>query len=736
MASSDKSIDYQVNANADGFVGEMQRVGQAAKQTHAQVASSFEAMTGSIKTVMTALGALTAILAGGAAFKSAINSTTQWTGEVSKLAKTMGITTEQASDLNVALRLTGQSADSFTEAGMKLLQQVKKSGDAVEAMGLRTKDADGHLRPMMDLMGDGAKLLLEYKEGVDRDAAAMYLFGKGASDAMAIMKLNEQVMTRARQLADDYGLKIGKDNVAAAKAFKQEQAAVGLLMDSLQLKIGTALMPVLTQLAGWFNNIGPTVVGVFASALKTVISLGEAAVAAFRSLVIVAAAIFSGDIFKTGGFDRMKAAINEVMDEADARVKKLWADMPAPAALPGNEPKGGNRRFVAPKEEKEEKEDKSRVSEWDLVLQQQKAVFEAESGMRELGKEAEIKYWQEVLQAQQVTSTERIQIERKIVDARLALIKEQRTRETALAQEAITEEQRVKLDGLELERKEAEHRQQLGQISKEQLLMQEKKFEDRKLEIQQEALQARLALLAKDPTTNAVAMQQLQDQILDLQRATYARKRELDMQAETVTESVWKQAFNSIQSGFASTIRGLVSGTMTITQAFRNMLKSVLDAVVNFLIQYVAKQIWASATTTATKATEATAVVGSNAAEAASGAAASASSIPFAGWALAAVAFAAVMAMVLGARSQIKSAAGGFDIPRGLAPMTQLHPEEMVLPAEHANTIRRMAGGAGGQGSGGSLEVSIKGAPAGDFFMVHKKDLVAALKSAHRDFQV
>jgi len=49
------------------------------------------------------------------------------------------------------------------------------------------------------------------------------------------------------------------------------------------------------------------------------------------------------------------------------------------------------------------------------------------------------------------------------------------------------------------------------------------------------------------------------------------------------------------------------------------------------------------------------------------------------------------------------SASGGFDIPAGLNPVTQLHAREMVLPAQHADVIRSLAdsqGGAGGMGGG------------------------------------
>jgi hypothetical protein len=56
---------------------------------------------------------------------------------------------------------------------------------------------------------------------------------------------------------------------------------------------------------------------------------------------------------------------------------------------------------------------------------------------------------------------------------------------------------------------------------------------------------------------------------------------------------------------------------------------------------------------------------------------------PIAGAAAAAAAFAGVMAFEA-------SAAGGYDIPAGVNPVTQLHAQEMVLPARLANPMREM----------------------------------------------
>lgn len=47
---------------------------------------------------------------------------------------------------------------------------------------------------------------------------------------------------------------------------------------------------------------------------------------------------------------------------------------------------------------------------------------------------------------------------------------------------------------------------------------------------------------------------------------------------------------------------------------------------------------------------------------------------------------------VLGFAGKIMSAEGGFDIPAGVNPLTQLHAREMVLPASLADQVRAMSG--------------------------------------------
>lgn len=92
--------------------------------------------------------------------------------------------------------------------------------------------------------------------------------------------------------------------------------------------------------------------------------------------------------------------------------------------------------------------------------------------------------------------------------------------------------------------------------------------------------------------------------------------------------------------------------------------------------------------------------------------------IPYIGPILAVGAGAAAFGLVAGLAGKIKSARGGYDIPSGVNPVTQLHEDEMVLPSQHANTIREMgkamrsgasfgaAAAAEGGGAGPSIHIS------------------------------
>lgn len=126
-----------------------------------------------------------------------------------------------------------------------------------------------------------------------------------------------------------------------------------------------------------------------------------------------------------------------------------------------------------------------------------------------------------------------------------------------------------------------------------------------------------------------------------------------------------------------------------------------------------------AATSVAASATAATAQVTANAAVAASGAFASTVVIPFIGPVAAPVAAALALATVLGFGALIKSAAGGYGQVPADGTITELHKDEMVLPAWIASPLRNSIRGVGPKGGNvlstmSSTTVSASGGNAGN----------------------
>lgn len=338
-------------------------------------------------------------------------------------------------------------------------------------------------------------------------------------------------------------------------------------------------------------------------------------------------------------------------------------------------------------------------------------------------------------------------------------------RRVQIAREATNQIQQIKDSALETERNRAlamvdadediaRLSLDIGAITKEQLLAQEMQFEQRRNEIKMQALNDRLTLA--DPESDPVKYAQLKAQIEALEILHQQKMRQISVQQASAAAQPGANLFRGMEDAYERALTGMLTRTMTFRQALNSVYKQIFTTFLQEMVtkplaqmmvrfvretilhklmgqSQVQSQVAASTQTMTTKATEATAVVGSNAAEAASGAAASQASIPYVGWALAGAAFAATLAMVMGAKSSIKSASGGYDVPAGVNPVTQIHAEEMVLPAHLANPMREMLAGGGG---GGGININISaldGHSVKRVLVDNKHAVAAAIRAASRD---
>lgn len=337
-------------------------------------------------------------------------------------------------------------------------------------------------------------------------------------------------------------------------------------------------------------------------------------------------------------------------------------------------------------------------------------------------------------------------------------------RKTADQQRAIENEMRelavnINLAGIESENQQSQLMLSMGLITREQLLVQESEYQTRMFEIKRAALAEQMTLLSMNPDMDPVAREQLNRQIQELEIQHRQRMGEIARQAQLENAAPTLAVFRTMESGLDNAMVQMLTRQQGLAQGLSAIYKSVGMAFVQemvtkpmaewaagwvrklamnmgFLGMENAQKAGATAIgvgiTTGAAGTE----IGANAAVAGSGAAASLASIPFIGPILALAAMATVFAAVSGMSKNVKSAANGFDIPKGMNPMVQTHEEEMILPSKYANGLREIINGGQTGSREGDIYLNVNaldGASVKKFLMGNKGAVADALKSAYRN---
>jgi hypothetical protein len=306
---------------------------------------------------------------------------------------------------------------------------------------------------------------------------------------------------------------------------------------------------------------------------------------------------------------------------------------------------------------------------------------------------------------------------------------------------------------LDLERIRIEESVALGEINNVQKLQKLAELKEQEFQLELQAAEDRAALLEND----VVAYQQAMDKILEIKRKHELDKAGIEKEIKVANKKQFDDMFAPFEKAFEKTINGMIAGTTTFKKGMKNLVQSVLlefsNMGVKILVQWVANQVRMTAATAAGTASR-TAIEQAGAAqgmaisgatsfkgimnsayEAMAGAYKAIVGIPYIGPILAPVAAATAFTAVAGFAGSVASARGGYDIPAGVNPMTQLHEREMVLPQKQADAVRNMADG----NMGGGMTVNISAVDAAGvkkLFMTHGALMADSLKAQARNFKV
>ncbi len=763
MANEQNKTGFVVEGDVTPFQAAMRRLADSARDGESGVGASLAKLVSPIGLVQTALAGLATVLSAGF-LKDAVKETADMTEEATNLARQFGMTATQAQAYIVALAGKGGEQSDFVAAARGIAKQLKENEEEMNKMGLATRDAAGNLRPLNDLVVDGIATLNGYKEGTDRAMASAVMFGKGVDTASRLFLLNKEAVADAQTTVERYRLEIGANSVAAYEAFDQASDNATFALAGLKKAMGDALMPIVTDFINLFNAVVPaaivvtrvavgTLVAAFYGLVNGVVIVGETINAMvinvaepIRALGVAIYKTMTGDF--RGAADEIRGigtvingAWSTAMDNMTAsstrtatQIKALFSRDTVAAPSPEEAKK---RHTPSPEKAKKEKAEAepSLMKDYETRLNGLKLTYERENTMREFNKDQELAYWQSLLGQQDLYAKDRATIALKVSKLEVQILRDN-ARDSRDIQAIRAEDAAATTAALiqELQARNQADRD-LGIISQAEYLEREKAFNAQRLQAEMDFLTLKIGLAQLDPDKNVVLLEQLEMQKLEIKRRYNALANEL------AREQIAEQAkpMLSLMDSIAQSLNTMTTALLSNWRNLGRSLLGVLQGIGQSIIQEtILKPLAAKATAWLKEKAITMASIGANAAEAGSGAAASQASIPYIGPILAIAAMAAVFAAVAGMAGRVPSAAGGFDIPSGLNPLTQLHEEEMVLPADLANPLRQMArgSGAGASGGGGSAADSavIRGMPPGEWLMVHRGDLVKALGSAQRDF--
>lgn len=421
--------------------------------------------------------------------------------------------------------------------------------------------------------------------------------------------------------------------------------------------------------------------------------------------------------------------LNEILaDEAKVAGEVASADEVRKKALDDF-----NAKLGGGKKEKDQK-DKSIMPQLEAELAQQKAKALEENALRDYSKQQELAFWQQKKDLVAGTANDQLAIARKVAGLTVEIARQSAADQKALNAQDISAFEAYQLAKVEERKKTAEAEVASGKITKTQLLEQEQAYENQRLAIQSQAVANRIALAATDPNTSLVEKAKLENDLQQLQMQSAGKQMDIIKQLAEArradakeTENIWDNLGQTMSGLWDKGVQAMMNGTLTWRNAFRavgtEMTRWFATQVVGkqvhdwlfgeaaktgateqgVLIRFAAES-WAALKSVALWAWAAITNIATSAWQAMAGVWAAISSIPYVGPFLAPVMAAAAFAGVIALASNIKSAEGGYDIPAGLNPMTQLHEEEMVLPQKYANVIRGLAGGDGqvSESAGGS----------------------------------
>ncbi len=269
------------------------------------------------KTAFAAIGASAAVAGIGAFIKGAIDAA----DEMGKLSQKSGVAVEKIAGLQLAYQQAGLDAGAMQSSLSKLSLAATTNSDALKAMGIETRNTDGSMRSTREILGLVADRFASYKDGVEKTALAVQLFGKSGADMIPLLNAGGASLDDFDKLAKQLGLTMTKDTAAAAEKFNDTLDLIKLGGSGIARQMSAQLLPTISQLAEKFLT-GMT----SGNRMKNAVDALAITLRALYAVGIVVVEVFISVTKTLGSFGRMIYEIFSGNWNVATTIAKEWND--------------------------------------------------------------------------------------------------------------------------------------------------------------------------------------------------------------------------------------------------------------------------------------------------------------------------------------------------------------------------------------------------------------------------
>ena len=313
--------------------------------------------------VSAAAGAVDVALA-GMAYKAGAAA-----DDLNTLSKQTGISTGDLQKYKAAADLVDVSVETMTKSHTKLKKTMyqaqngsKNATEAFDKLGISVTDSNGELRDAGEVFDDAIEALGKMENPTERDAIAMQIFGKNATELNSLIADGGKTYQQVAKIYDETGLSIiDQESLDKANEFNDSIDSIKLIAGATLQEIGTKLAGYLApalekvvgwveKIAGWLTKLDPEVLavigviaGVVAGIAPLLIVLGKVAtgISAIMSVgaklgpllaglsgpvgivIAILAALVAAGVLVYKNWDTIKAKAKEVKDW----VVKKWTEL-------------------------------------------------------------------------------------------------------------------------------------------------------------------------------------------------------------------------------------------------------------------------------------------------------------------------------------------------------------------------------------------------------------------------